>query len=701
MNFARQAVLISFVLLVTHPAPSHGKGEATEAPSSEETPGAVPSVPPSGELKAWQDLEEDFRAKTDTLNKDFDRERIALQGELVTLNSAIQGESSQLEGLQGGIAGANVTLLGLRIRAFDVSWVNEFFPVLVINLLIFLRVTPRPPVPFVPALLVGVFVLLLFALPAFGAEPKKQDAPSLDDDLKTLNHLLGASPAEKGIFWLERLEKIGRLAPISVKDDLLTPFQEIRRGSAEYYFSLAALYWETGQMQAAAGALRKIPEAPSQTNTDLIYERTIRFLARESLDGLDEVSRELIPRMQDPVRLASLAAALSRSGHSTIRERAAKQILAITSSVADLAEAMNTSFNEGDKDTGVDLLLATFDRIRSIRDATVVTNVMLTHGLDNYLDRLIARIVAVATDSGSLLSLAGMVFDAGRPEWGRRLLMESIKRLRAVDDLKAIADFCLKRAEYQLAIQLLEYAIRQYGTEVATIPLPDPHLLFPKEGLPGDDFVSLAVLLANLNVYTTLVAGAGPAYDRSAHDEVTKILDAAAFEFPADLRSLFYVQRYWREQREDGRLSLLREPYKRLLDSSLSALGERHAQELSRLRQTRDESTAKLRDLRSRVAATAPELRRTQRAIFFWHCRLGALVIAVIAILVGCGNYAWLHALPFARFRTYAFFWRFTEALGWVSVLSVIAAPAGVVQMVVSQLFLIWKHTQEPVSQST
>src|SRR5207245_11061654 len=128
-----------------------------------------------------------------------------------TLWGTIAANERELATLEAQIASRERLLARVDTRQLLGVSGTLAFVVLLVHLLVYLYRAKDPPLPFRPALFVALAILLLFAAPLFAAE-------NVEQDLSDTNRLLGATPAERGLYWLGHLVGQGTMpADIEVK----------------------------------------------------------------------------------------------------------------------------------------------------------------------------------------------------------------------------------------------------------------------------------------------------------------------------------------------------------------------------------------------------------------------------------------------------------------------------------------------------
>jgi hypothetical protein len=577
---------------------------------------AAEAAAAASEDAAWLALEAHYHSAVREVAADFARQGKELEDREAALRSTLAAREPALAALHEKFTRREHLRSRLDTRAcFGVSGYLAF-PILLVHLLLYLARAKDPPFPFRLALVAAAALLTLFALPAFAAD--------LGQDLGDTSALVGASPAAKGLYWLGHLQGEGTMpVEIAVTDPLLTPYRELRRGSAEYHFTRAALLWETGKRDDALATLREVVQATPQGEPTALYVRTIRVLAREDAAALPEVAPVLILRIANPGALTELALALTQAGKQALGKKAAEWIAAVALRTADL----------------------------------------------------LAPIAAF--------------YAAGQRELATPLVVAAVTKAQNPGDVVPLLTFALARADRPLAITVIEQAVVRFGKPVADLAIEDPALLYPKEELPGETEISLAVLLGELNEKEGIPAGARPAYDHAAAGELERILDQAAFAFPARLRSFFYVERFWRQQGEDGQLRMLRPIYERVQEETLAGVAEKiRREETERLGKRRSELAAleeRAGFLEKEVDTTVAALRHLTARIALGIAHLLAIAAAALLILWGCALHARTRAAG-AAFQRSVLVWRFTEALGWVLAFSVIGAWVGLPLVLLARL---------------
>ncbi len=301
---------------------------------------------------------------------------------------------------------------------------------------------------------------------------------------------------------------------------------------------------------------------------------------------------------------------------------------------------------------------------------------------------------ALGTGTASAADLLASIrafYQGDHRELAAPLAGAAVAKARDVGELASLVSIALEYADRRLAITAIEQAIGRFGTAVADLGIDDPAVLYPKDELAGEEEISLAVLLGILNQREGLTAGAKPAYEHAAASELERVLGTAAFAFPARLRVLFYVERFWRQQGEETRLRLLRPVYERVQDATLASLRERRqAEQRAAVEKLSGEIAAleaQLAGVERDVTATRAALRRLNILLPLRIARLIAIVGALVLIVVGCARWAQRRGIALAAPHG-AVGWGFTEACGWVLVFSVIGVWVGLPLVLVSRFVL-------------
>jgi hypothetical protein len=159
---------------------------------------------------------------------------------------------------------------------------------------------------------------------------------------------------------------------------------------------------------------------------------------------------------------------------------------------------------------------------------------------------------------------------------------------------------------------------------------------------------------------------------------------------PGELRVLFYVERFWRKQKQEERLRALRPIYEQVqavtLAEIMPKLHQAGTDQLERrqreLAAREDQNAALARELTAR----GTELRELNRRLLLAGSQVVAFTVAFVLIVIGCARHARTRALPSPGASVV--FWSFTEALGWVLVFSVIGAWLGVPLVLLARLAL-------------
>lgn len=280
----------------------------------------------------WLRADETFFAEKARLEKEaadqqaeFDRRRNDLEKKSADLQAQIghmQGELLDLTTRNMWLAGIHA---GLKMVGLNTLRVHIFFPITVLNLLLYLHRTQRPPLyPVQVSTVVAVILLLLFALPVFAEEAKRETASrTVGQQLDTVNTLLRSSDVERAIFLLEKARGTATIPPLSTSNPLLSPWREVTYDTAAYYYTLGSLYWEANRKSDALSALRQVVPRLRQPYRMTVQEQEMlsrlgRFFLAENLsdDALAVVERALSSLREQSALLELLVALREKELHA-------------------------------------------------------------------------------------------------------------------------------------------------------------------------------------------------------------------------------------------------------------------------------------------------------------------------------------------------------------------------------------------------
>jgi hypothetical protein len=267
------------------------------------------------------------------------------------------------------------------------------------------------------------------------------------------------------------------------------------------------------------------------------------------------------------------------------------------------------------------------------------------------------------------------------PDFGEAsALRAAVQDSQADSDVLTLVKRALQRSDFPGAINVLEHAstgsLTMFGME-------DPELLDPHEELPGNRVVTLVALLGELYEKQGRLDSAEGAYNDVARSAAEWVRFDTKSVRPAELRVLFYVEQFWRKQKQEQRLRALRPIYEQVQAATLAELVPKlHQGDTEQLEKQRrelasreDQNAAVARELTAR----GTDLRELNRKLLLEGGQVVALAFALVLILVGCARYARERMRAVPSPGASVVFWSFTEALGWVLVFSVVGAWLGLV----------------------
>ena len=167
-------------------------------------------------------------------------------------------------------------------------------------------------------------------------------------------------------------------------------------------------------------------------------------------------------------------------------------------------------------------------------------------------------------------------------------------------------------------------------------------------------------------------------------------------EINANLNTFFYLRQLWDSKGEKDKVSKLDPIYGLLEKKYLDKYKKKHEESLSKLKEYNQELTTIYQETSADIRKSQKENRRFQLAISLYSLRLLAIFALLIILTVWAIKRSWEEAKGLEQFKTFVFIAKLTELYGWISCLTIIGVPIGLIFILFGQLMKII-HSQIPV----
>jgi len=598
----------------------------------------------------------------------------------------------------------------LAYVVFPLTLVNHFLYLLFRERTFFKRYQ-KPILIVLAALFVACFLPLFASAQAEGtgtsAVPGNAPGP-FDQKLEKVNQLMGMSLAERQIALMEHAREGEMvLGKIPVKDPYLIPFEgKVDTGSPDFLYTLASLYRAVGKEEKTLETLKRLDDLPLEKkwldSYLKIYPRLLEMnLKNNQMMEASRIAHRLIEIRGDQGNTNALMDFSVFLNDHQMRQSANEAIVKATEVVGPGQDALNLTdyllaANRASETSA--LLGRIIAGSENLKDLLPVLDFCMEKGLSRETSNAIQKAGELCKTSVDDVRLSRFLFEKGRKEESAKALNAGKERSEKLEDLLSIAHTARTQGFLTLAIEAIERAVMT-DPRGSDHHLPSPLLFDEKGSLPTEDPISLATYLGILQELDRRIESAQTSYKVSPEQTLDRIAESYGQIQEGNLNDFFYLKQFWAKHEPDQLNRLLPlyarlqekalERVKRQGDERLSALKE----EIRVLKEGREKARQDLKSLRS-------ERNRAGVAVFLYALRGLAWTLFGILVLAGCAIKAVQAFRGARRFKFFAFFWRFQEALGWSFIMGIILIPVGLCLVLWGQLMAMLQSVEKGIQRS-
>jgi hypothetical protein len=691
----------------------------------------------SSKETAIADLDAAFTTRKAQVLSKFELEEKDLRSLETQLSGENRNMSTALEDAQA--KGAELDAYLAALTAIDYlgspAFINIFFPITVINLVLYLFFREssffRRHGKWI--IVIGLLIIVLFlAAPLFAAEQEK--AGDIAQNLDRVNSLLELkkSPLDEAIHILQNcsgLRKLGRtkveLPALEARASQLgLPRTVDLSAPLEIHYSLGVLYLEKGRTGEASEEFRSMIQ-PISDVPKLRYEQketlenTLKYFVglgkNYPLSEAKEFADAMVLFLGAHGRvdeLIELARYLHDNKLTVSSREAINKAYEVTGRCSDLLK-ISTYYLPFNLTEARNALLASLDKAKTNEEILQAIQFSKENGAfqDEVIQKATEIMLRKSRNTQDLLNAADYLLRMQRTQEASLFISRSMEMSAGASQLLEIAHWSLEREIYQPARDAIYklYKSEDWPSFFDRMDHPPYVPVISKDGKYEivDERIRLVVFLGILDQALGNVDKARGLYEYAVNLELQEILESLGYSLSGNLNHFYYLKKSWERAGQEKNLLKLAPLYSYLQDEYLRQLADKKQAELAASRRRVDNLKQAKEQLIKQLGEVSGEIVRKRARFFLSVLRYVSFFGAVLLILYGCATRAWQYSKDISRHKTFAAFFKYIENIGWVQCFSVILFPIGIINVVVSQLMLILQMNQQgierlsPASMST
>ncbi len=678
----------------------------------------------------YQKNRQAFLAEQQQANQAFTSQAAALQKEVETLQRNIDTKQKELTRLQSVITDRHrvtsamaqaqsaaafplfplLSTLSMAAAFFGKNLLSVlpllFLAITVVNVFLYLVYKQREffrqhRIP----LVVAVVVLIgCMASPLFAADANKRE--QVIAKLERTEKMLSKSEYERFIAILEeKPSQQIKLPTLQSGDPLLTVFPEVVVDSPEYWMTLAALHTHEKQNGKALEAVKKIIKESRLQHTkahqQIILGGMKYLLQEQQTQEVSGAVESLGTAALDVSTLLEVSDLLKQNGMQASAEKALGYAIARAGTVADLLHLARYFHEHQAIDKSSEALEKALSRARNIDEILQVGQLALTVGKDPLLGKVVSAADTVTNDSQAKMKVVDLFLQHNRKEEAVNLVSLIIRSATSrskenVEKLLFVIDAGLKRNLLPQATTATETLIVMLGLHQAkNYPIQSGATLRSAQGLPDQSAIMLPQFLGLIREEQGLNDLAEEAYIFSVIESLTTILESYGYTFPTSLNDFHLLGRNWASGNRGDLIGPLDGVYTMIETQFVKQLIQKNDERIDHLRGEIETLKKTSTELQTGIAANQRQATQAMARLVAQSLSTVATVLFVLAALLGCGVLAYRYCLGLSMGKTFGFFMKLGENLGWLQVLSVLGAVTGVASILFAQTMLMFQMIQE------
>lgn len=664
-----------------------------------------------------------FSQQREQLSRQFEQEKQRLQAQFQALGQEVEDLKRRIQQAeqQHAVNSLTLALLHTSGKILGFGLLHVFSLLLFCNLLLYLYFKEKPFFNRykIVIIIVAAALLLLYAAPVLAQEGPGAST-TLVDKLQRLQQLLALkkSPLAENLYYLQHASE---LVQAGIRELEMPEFPEwpapLKPWSrvdlthpVELAYNLGVFYLANGDPHQALSAFNQMLAAkPGQLKRphQEAFIQVIKYLAAQK-KGDPEVRPfiQLLLQAAEPEQLALLL----DLGRSLLAEKRRDLAMAVLQPAMQIAEDYNqlldlcADFQTEAPEIARQAILLGLSKARKNEEILQILEFSESRQafVTEVLPQAVDHLLRLNRRPAGLLELADYFLQHQRPEVAQKFLQQAVAAANQTDTLIKLAYWAADRQFYQVAHDAIAKIFAAFPwpsfnplvepPRLASLDSQKPYALVPEKIRLYVFFGLLTQVLEGNKPYKAEAILA-----QAVNQEVTQMVARLGYKIEGDLNNFFYLKKVWELLGQEKQLARLLPVYEQLQEQYLQRLQRRQEQELENLREAIKERQKVRFEYHQQLEKARREAGQVQLKIGLYFCRLLALVVLSLLILLGCGVKAWRYSRKVSRYAALAGLAKFMECLGWVEVMAVWLFPLGFIKIGIAQLLQTWQLTQQGV----
>jgi hypothetical protein len=691
-------------------------------------------------IETYQENRQAFLIQQKDANRQFKRNESTLKSQLHELETIIQSSRKELsqnniqinkkkstayliKKIQSGIA---YFLFPIATLAFEGSsffggfkgggdgFLSIFLSLAVINLFLYLMIRQKDFFIKYKIVLIVLVVFLVSAIasPLF-AEENMTKQQNLVKNLEMVEDVFSQTDDER---YIAILESWTSNTPIQIdlsklvsKDPFLTIFQNVRRDTPQYFFTLAALYMNQGRTGNAVDAIEKFintDKMKSDSIHDMMTINAIKFLIQQNQTELagKAVEKKAV-NIKSVSILIQLAEFLKNSGMKTSGEKVLGYAIEGADNVKGLVELSTFLFDNGENDKGTDALEQALNSVKTTNDLLLVTETAIKAQKDQIIDQ-VTRKTELISDLSQRLKFTDIFLEYHRKEEAISVFAEMIKDVRSntpnkIEQLIFLIDAALNRDFIPQAVNATQRLFLYLGQKKNDFPMNIGMKLESAKELPHKDKITLPQFYGMLNEELEYTDKAEEQYIDSINLSLRHILESYGYDLPDSLNDYYLLGRIWTKKNKNDLIGQLDRVYSIIEEQFIQQQTLALEGNLETLQNKIKQKNKEGKELSDKIQSSERQNANQSRELTVRILSLTATLILFVCIIVGSLILSYQYAKQLTHQKTYGFITKFLEISGWVRVITILGALSGFLAIIFAQFFQILQGIQENTFQPT
>lgn len=676
-------------------------------------------------VESYNQQRNESQIAIDAEQKRFDTEKSTLEKELLEITNTINDDNKKIGQLRDKHINQSIFFAILNaILATVVFFIAPLVSVfslfssslsasiivlpLLINLYIYLWIKERP---FMSKHKIVITIVMLTALLSMSSTVVAQETDrekELKEALILTHEVMTLTEHQRYIKILEdKVTPFINIPELPITDNSLYLYSPVTIDSAEYYFTLAALYNQVDKKGKATETLNKLGSGNNYSynpdNINDIVLNSIKFLFTLSQQkAIGDFVDTWASKMNNTKAKLELYQLLTEQNMQASAEKVLQQAINDTNTLEGQLELTDffMSINEADKAS--ESLNYAIELAKTKEDIIVIIRSAIKHNKDLTIKSILDRYNYTPLRKEDHIQLIDVFLQSNRNEYATNIFSSAIKTVERNDSSKE--DVLFYYTEQALERKMLEQAISAVtrlsvflNTEAFNYTFDLDYPLESKKGIPSPNNITLPIYDGLLNEELGFNDRAETMYEITVLQSLKSILKDYGYKTPDTLNEYYLLGRVWTEKPKLEELNLLNQVFTILEQEILKRKVEENDLALQNYR----DSIADFKEQHRLQLEEIDKLNSKNSSIFFklFIKAIGilAMLIVLIGAIVGCAIKAKEYTKIMEHNKAFAFISKFIEMTGWLRVMSIFGILSGLISVFFGQAFQIFQRMQTDI----